>query len=81
MMFMVAAITLLMSTAPGTVLPPAETSMSDTAQTWSCSQRRLCTQISTCAEARWYLKNCSWGHRLDGEGDGIPCEKLCGSAP
>ncbi|WP_323013915.1 SH3 domain-containing protein [Devosia sp.] len=43
----------------------------------SCPSRRYCTQIDSCEEARWYLANCSWGHRLDGDNDGVPCEALC----
>ncbi|WP_332688822.1 SH3 domain-containing protein [Devosia sp.] len=43
----------------------------------SCPSRRYCSQIGSCEEARWYLANCSWGHRLDGDGDGVPCENIC----
>ncbi|MHA6690022.1 SH3 domain-containing protein [Devosia sp. A449] len=43
----------------------------------SCPSRRYCTEISSCQEARFYLANCSWGSKLDGDGDGVPCEKLC----
>lgn len=49
------------------------------AQSWSCSPRKTCGAIGSCAEARWYLQNCSWGHRLDGDSDGVPCESICGS--
>lgn len=35
------------------------------AQSWSCSPRLKCTQISSCEEANWYLQNCSWGGKLD----------------
>jgi hypothetical protein len=49
------------------------------AQSWSCQPRRTCGQIGSCEEAKWYLYNCSWGGKLDGDSDGAPCEKLCGS--
>ncbi|MBS3651009.1 excalibur calcium-binding domain-containing protein [Pseudaminobacter sp. 19-2017] len=49
----------------------------ETAQSWSCSPRRTCKQIASCDEAYWYLQNCSWGGRLDRDGDGRPCESLC----
>jgi hypothetical protein len=39
--------------------------------------RRTCSQIGSCAEARWYLQNCPWGGRLDRDNDGIPCESIC----
>lgn len=47
------------------------------AQSYSCQPRRYCSQISSCDEARWYLNNCSWGSKLDRDGDGIPCEGIC----
>ena len=46
-------------------------------QNWSCSPRRTCSQIGSCAEARWYLQNCPWGGKLDRDNDGIPCESIC----
>lgn len=49
------------------------------ADTYSCSVRKTCTKIHSCDEAKWYLVNCSWGGKLDGDGDGSPCENLCGS--
>ena len=47
------------------------------AQSWSCAPRKKCAQIRSCAEAQWYLANCSWGGALDRESDGIPCESIC----
>ncbi|MDO9359336.1 MAG: excalibur calcium-binding domain-containing protein [Polaromonas sp.] len=33
--------------------------------------------MTSCAEATWVLKNCP-GTKMDGDGDGIPCEQqLC----
>lgn len=49
----------------------------ETAQSWSCQPRKTCGQINSCAEARHYLENCSWGGRLDRDSDGIPCESIC----
>jgi hypothetical protein len=49
------------------------------AQSWNCSPRKTCKAINSCEEALWYLLNCSWGGRLDGDSDGAPCEQLCGS--
>ncbi|MER8917694.1 thermonuclease family protein [Mesorhizobium sp. M0761] len=43
----------------------------------SCEPRRNCSQISSCDEAQWYLHNCSWGRKLDRDGDGVACETLC----
>lgn len=42
----------------------------------SCADKKRCSQMSSCEEARHYLTVCGMKH-LDGDGDGIPCEKLC----
>lgn len=44
---------------------------------YSCSPRKTCKAIGSCEEAHWYLANCSWGGKLDRDGDGIPCESIC----
>ncbi|AZO39426.1 MAG: thermonuclease family protein [Mesorhizobium sp.] len=44
---------------------------------YSCEPRRTCKQIGSCDEAQWYLQNCSWGGKLDRDGDGVACETLC----
>ena len=74
-------VALLMSTTPAWSPPPPDEPADIAAQSLSCTPRHLCTQIGSCREARWYLENCSWGHKLDADSDGIPCEKLCGSSP
>lgn len=43
---------------------------------YSCAPRRYCSQISSCDEAELYLHNCSWGQKLDRDGDGVACETL-----
>jgi len=47
------------------------------AQSYSCQPRKTCGKIGSCQEANWYLWNCSWGGRLDGDSDGVPCESIC----
>jgi cold shock CspA family protein len=48
------------------------------APAFSCQGKTYCTQMTSCAEATFYLKNCP-GVKIDGDGDGIPCEdQLCG---
>ena len=45
---------------------------------FKCDSRKYCTQMATCAEAKYFLSNCP-GVKMDGDGDGIPCEEqLCG---
>lgn len=43
---------------------------------FSCSVRKTCGQMVSCAEAQFHLQQCGNG-RLDGDGDGVPCEALC----
>jgi endonuclease YncB( thermonuclease family) len=43
-----------------------------------CDGRTRCTQMSSCAEATFFLRNCP-GTEMDGDGDGVPCERQhCG---
>lgn len=45
-----------------------------------CDGRKHCSQMSSCSEAKQFLKNCP-GMEMDGDGDGIPCEQqLCTGA-
>ncbi|RIX43147.1 MAG: DNA-binding protein [Rhodocyclales bacterium GT-UBC] len=41
---------------------------------YRCDGRIYCAQMTSCAEANWFLKNCP-GTKMDGNNDGIPCEK------
>lgn len=51
-------------------------SASGTGSAGYCGPKTSCTQMSSCAEAKQYL---ACGLRsLDGDGDGTPCEGLCG---
>jgi len=43
----------------------------------ACGTKSRCSQMTSCAEATFYLRSCGAG-RLDGDGDGVPCEKICG---
>lgn len=43
-----------------------------------CDGRTHCSQMTSCAEARFFLNHCP-GVKMDGDQDGIPCEdQLCG---
>lgn len=41
-----------------------------------CGLKRTCKQMTSCAEAKFYLTKCGVSS-LDKDGDGIPCESLC----
>jgi len=44
----------------------------------SCNDgKRVCGDMDSCEDARFHLEQCGMS-RLDGDGDGSPCEKLCG---
>lgn len=43
---------------------------------FTCVGKRFCREMTSCAEARFYLTQCGV-RRLDGDHDGIPCESLC----
>lgn len=60
--------------------PPKEKSpaRSKASGGYSCETRKTCKQISSCEEAMHLLKECGF-RGLDGDKDGVPCEKLCGS--
>lgn len=46
---------------------------------FQCDGKVYCSEMSSCAEAKFYLRNCS-GTKIDGNNDGIPCEKqFCGN--
>ncbi|MEO8420110.1 MAG: excalibur calcium-binding domain-containing protein [Hyphomicrobium sp.] len=50
--------------------PPAQSNL-------QCGGKRKCGQMASCEEARFYLSSCGV-RSLDRDGDGVPCESLCG---
>ena len=44
-----------------------------------CGNKKYCSDMRSCDEARYYLTQCGVGS-LDGNGDGLPCERLCAAA-
>jgi endonuclease YncB( thermonuclease family) len=43
---------------------------------FTCGMKTTCREMSSCAEARFYLTQCGLT-RLDRDHDGIPCESIC----
>ena len=43
-------------------------------QVFSCDGRIYCSEMTSCAEAKYFLKHCP-GTKMDGDGDGVPCEQ------
>jgi cold shock CspA family protein len=44
------------------------------ASAFRCDGRTYCSQMTSCDEAKFFLKHCP-DTQMDGDGDGIPCEK------
>jgi cold shock CspA family protein len=55
-------------------LPAAE------AQGFKCDGRTYCSQMTSCTEAKFFLKNCP-GIQMDGNHDGTPCEQQWCTSP
>lgn len=60
--------------ASRSALAPESTKPSGNIQ---CTGKQYCSQMGSCAEARFYLKHCP-DTKMDGDGDGEPCENMCG---
>lgn len=41
---------------------------------YRCDGRTHCSQMTSCDEARFFLRNCP-GAKMDGNNDGVPCER------
>ena len=41
---------------------------------FQCDGRVHCSEMTSCEEARYFLRNCP-GVKMDGDGDGVPCER------
>jgi hypothetical protein len=40
---------------------------------YSCAGKVYCSEMTSCEEAGFYQHNCP-GTKMDGDGDGVPCE-------
>jgi len=45
-----------------------------TYSTYSCDGREYCSQMTSCEEATFFIKNCP-NTKMDGDHDGVPCER------
>ena len=43
-------------------------------ESFHCDGRTSCSQMTSCAEAKFFLKHCPGVH-MDGNNDGVPCKK------
>ena len=58
------------------VQQPAQQHAEQQQPSFSCSPRKNCGDMSSCAEARFHLTQCGRGG-LDRDKDGVPCESIC----
>ena len=55
-------------------IPRASRIEAPSTASFKCDGRTYCSQMTSCAEATYFLKNCP-GTKMDGNNDGVPCEK------
>ena len=53
---------------------PGTSTSNITASPSACDGRTHCSQMRSCEEAKYFLKNCP-NTKMDGNNDGIPCEQ------
>lgn len=54
--------------------PRAAATQRAAAPPFRCDGRLHCSQMTSCSEAKLFLKHCP-GVKMDGDGDGVPCEQ------
>jgi len=59
-----------------TIPAHSQTPQNSTGQDFTCGGKTKCGQMTSCAEAYFYLNQCGLT-RLDSDKDGIPCESIC----
>jgi Excalibur calcium-binding domain len=57
---------------------PVPAALSSPVSEYKCDGRTHCSQMTSCEEATYFLRNCA-GVKMDGDNDGVPCEQQwCG---
>ena len=54
--------------------PAAFAAPSSAVSQYKCDGRTHCSQMTSCEEATYFLRNCP-GVQMDGNNDGVPCEQ------
>jgi cold shock CspA family protein len=64
---------------PRTAQPSSVISSPEVSSRFSCDGRTHCSDMTSCAEAKFFIQNCP-NTKMDGDGDGVPCEsQWCGN--
>ncbi|MDP1535892.1 MAG: excalibur calcium-binding domain-containing protein [Burkholderiales bacterium] len=61
----------LLSSPPAIAAPAAP---AEPVSTFKCDGRTHCSQMTSCGEATYFLRNCP-NVKMDGNNDGVPCEQ------
>lgn len=64
----------------GLISAPMPEAVQPVPSAFQCDGRQHCSQMTSCREAKLYLNNCA-GMKMDGDGDGIPCEEQWCTGP
>jgi hypothetical protein len=59
---------------PESSTAPIPAAPSSSAKQYQCDGRTYCSQMTSCEEATYFLRNCP-GVKMDGDNDGVPCEQ------
>jgi hypothetical protein len=60
--------------SPSVQPTPTSSAPYEAAPAYRCDGRIHCSQMASCEEAKFFLRNCP-GTQMDGDHDGIPCEQ------
>jgi hypothetical protein len=52
---------------------PVKSEFQGASSGYQCDGRTHCSQMTSCAEAKYFLRNCP-NVEMDGDNDGVPCE-------
>jgi cold shock CspA family protein len=69
-----------MDSAPQSVAGREAVASPPTPAGMRCDGRTHCSQMTSCTEAKFFLRNCP-GVRMDGNHDGVPCEQQWCTSP
>ena len=59
---------------PAVTSQPVLITQSASTPSFACNGRQHCSQMTSCAEATYFIQHCP-NTKMDGNHDGIPCEK------
>jgi cold shock CspA family protein len=59
---------------PDSVDAPVVAASPEAPSRFQCDGRTMCSQMTSCAEAKYFIRHCP-NTKMDGNGDGVPCEQ------